>query len=53
MTKQILCDSCRKSKGFKRRDNGCHTAERIKCNCCGNVKGIISGRHWTKESNND
>lgn len=50
MNKENICFDCRKKLGYKRRDNGSHTAQKTKCDECGEIKGILLARHWVKEN---
>ena len=46
------CFKCMLDKGYKSRDNGCHTAMIKKCNGCGEEKPILPLRHWVYAGNN-
>ena len=48
-----MCFRCRKLKGFSLRDDGYHTAQRTKCECCGNTESILPSRHWVKLTNKE
>ena len=48
MTKPT-CKACMIKAGYKRKDEGSHTAALFKCSVCGEVKPILSDRHYIKE----
>jgi hypothetical protein len=43
-----LCYDCRKKEGYKRKDQGAHTAILKDCDGCGEKKVILPSRHWVK-----
>jgi hypothetical protein len=47
MTNQA-CHNCMIKADYKRKDKGFHTAELAKCSVCGEVKPILSSRHYIK-----
>ena len=50
---ESICFECRKKLGHFPKGNGCHTAERKKCDYCGEVKSILPGRHWVRKVRDD
>lgn len=44
-----LCYECRVKNGYKRKDDGAHTAKRMKCECCGKCRVVLPERHWEVE----
>jgi len=41
-----LCHQCMLKNGYKRKDQGAHTATLKDCPSCGERKPILSNRHW-------
>lgn len=40
----MICHPC--SKAYKAKDNGCHTANRVKCDHCGKEASCLPNRHF-------
>ena len=43
-----LCDKCKIAQGYKRADDGFHTAQMIPCELCGKVSPVLPDRHWRR-----
>ena len=41
-----LCHQCMLKNGYKRKDQGSHTAILKDCPSCGERKAILPSRHW-------
>jgi hypothetical protein len=46
MMMEGLCYDCRNKEGYKRKDQGAHTAILKDCAGCGEKKVILPSRHW-------
>lgn len=45
-TEKSVCHSCKIMLGYKRVDEGFHTATKLECKVCGEVKGILPWRYY-------